>query len=179
MYHSTLVPARKSMSASLPTPGQLNEVCSFPQFANVAAVGIDLTLVSDVRDSLAHFGDRYLRRVFTAREYADSCSSADPAPHLAARFAAKEATLKALKVEGAQPEWTSMEVRRHPLGWCDEMHLTGSAARLAAHRGVDRLCVSLSHEGDAAVAVVVATRPLHHSTAPASGQVESALGQPR
>jgi holo-[acyl-carrier protein] synthase len=142
------------VTSSLESPCRTETIVSF---GNVVAVGIDLTLVPDVRDSLATFGTRYLNRVFTPREYADACSSADPAPHLAARFAAKEATIKALKVEGAQPEWTSMEVWRHPMGWCDEMRLTGSAARLAASRGVDRLFVSLSHEGDAAVAVVVAT----------------------
>jgi len=132
----------------------MDQLCSL---GNVVSVGIDLTLISDVRESIAYFGDRFLRRVFTPREYADSCSSADPAPHLAARFAAKEATIKALKVDGAQPTWTSMEVRRHRLGWCEEIRLTGRAASLAERQGIDRLLVSLSHEGDAAVAMVVAT----------------------
>ena len=119
-------------------------------------VGIDLTSVSQVRDSLRDFGDRYLHRVFTTTEIADSSVSQDLVPHLAARFAAKEATIKALHVDGAQPPWTSMEVRRHQSGWC-EMHLSGTAARLAEARGIDRLAVSLSHEGDLAIAVVVAT----------------------
>ena len=87
---------------------------------------------------------------------ADCSVSQDLAPHLAARFAAKEATIKALRVDGAQPPWTSMEVRRHQSGWC-EMHLSGKAARLAKTRGINQLAVSLSHEGDLAIAVVVAT----------------------
>ncbi len=132
-------------------------------YHNVVAVGIDLIKVRDVRDSLAEFGERYLRRLFTNRELIDCCSSADPIPRLAARFAAKEATIKALKVNGCQPVWTSMEVWRNPLGWCDEMRLSGAAARLAVERGVGRLHVSLSHEDDAAIAVVLATRA-HSST---------------
>ena len=125
---------------------------------NVVGVGIDLAKVSEVRDSIQRFGDRYLNKLFTLDEV-DYCRlSADPAPRLAARFAAKEATIKALKVEGAQPAWTSMEVRRSPLGWCDEIRLTGKARTLADERGISRLLVSLSHEDNEAVAIVVATR---------------------
>ena len=127
-----------------------------PVPANFVAAGIDLTSVSQVRQSLREFGDKYLHRVFTPTEIADCCAAHDPAPHLAARFAAKEATIKALMVEDAQPHWTSIEVRRHPSGWC-EIHLSGKAAQLAAARGIDRFAVSLSHEEDLAAAVVVAT----------------------
>lgn len=123
------------------------------------SVGVDLALVSDVRASVSTFGERYLRRIFTEQELADCYSSLDPIPRLAARFAAKEATIKALRVDGPQPNWTSMEVVRDVAGWCDEMRLRGSAADLAAKRGIGRLLVSLSHEQDAAVAVVVATKP--------------------
>jgi holo-[acyl-carrier protein] synthase len=129
--------------------------------SNVVAVGIDLAHVSDIRESIAAFGDRYLFRLFTPRELDDCNSSSDPVPRLAARFAAKEATIKALKVEGAQPPWTCMEVWRNPAGWCDEIRLAGNARRLADERGVMRLWVSVSHEDDAAVAVVVATRDIH------------------
>lgn len=123
----------------------------------MVSIGIDLMHVSDVRKSLETFGDRYLRRLFTERELSYCIADGDPAPRLAARFAAKEATIKALRVDGCQPAWTSMEVWRHPMGWC-EMHLTGSAAKLAAERGIWRISVSLSHEGDEALAFVVATK---------------------
>jgi len=127
-----------------------------PAPGNLIAVGIDLVSVPEVRQAWHTFGERYLRRVYTSTELVDCRMSADPAPRLAARFAAKEATIKALMVEGAQPPWTSMEVWRHPLGWC-EMRLTGHAARIAEERGIGRLAVSLSHEGNLAAAVVVAT----------------------
>jgi holo-[acyl-carrier protein] synthase len=145
-------------------------------YHNVVAIGIDLIKVRDVRDSLAEFGERYLRRLFTNREQIDCCSSADPIPRLAARYAAKEATIKALKVNGCQPVWTSMEVWRNPLGWCDEMRLSGAAARLAVERGVGRLHVSLSHEDDAAIAVVLATRA--HSSTLLTGQPHSGAREP-
>ena len=76
------------------------------------------------------------------------------AASLAARFAAKEATIKVLRPEGHQPDWRSVEVRRDPNGWCT-LALTGHAAALAEQAGIADLAVSLTHEGDVAAAVVV------------------------
>jgi holo-[acyl-carrier protein] synthase len=119
-------------------------------------VGVDLAVIDDVADSVERFGARYLRRLFTEHELA--CCQGEPetvAAGLAARFAAKEATLKVLRPVGAQPEWTSIEVRRDPGGWC-RLHLTRSAAELAERQGITDLAVSLSHEGGIAAAVVLA-----------------------
>jgi len=119
-------------------------------------VGADLVRVHDVAESLARFGDRYLRRVFTDHEVA--CCRGEPsvaAAGLAARFAAKEATIKVLRPAGPRPDWRSIEVRRDPEGWCD-MRLTGEAARLADTAGMGSVAVSLSHEAGMAAAVVVA-----------------------
>ena len=116
-------------------------------------VGADLASVADVSASIDHFGDRYLRRLFTDHELA-SCEGR-PAS-LAARFAAKEATIKVLRPVDANPEWRSIEVRRAPSGACD-LHLSGTAARMAAEQGIDELAISLTHEGGIAAAVVVAT----------------------
>ena len=119
-------------------------------------VGADLVAVDQVSDSIASFGDRYLRRIYTEQEIA-SCTGAPPVTSagLAARFAAKEATLKVLRPDGHRPEWRSMEVLRHPGGWCS-MSLSGHAAELAARAGIDELAVSLTHEEGMAAAVVVA-----------------------
>jgi acyl carrier protein len=76
---------------------------------------------------------------------------------LAARFAAKEATIKALAPADGAPPWRSIEVRRHPGGRCSLL-LHGEAGRLAWASGLDHWAVSLSHEGAVAVAVVVASR---------------------
>ncbi len=122
----------------------------------VVAVGIDLVEVSDVRKSIDHFGDQYLQRLFTPLERAQCAESSEPAPRFAARFAAKEATIKALAIEDPIPPWTSMEVRRLACGSC-ALSLTGTAARIAREKGIDELFVSLSHEGGMAIAIVVAT----------------------
>jgi holo-[acyl-carrier protein] synthase len=119
-------------------------------------VGTDLCSVEDVAESVATFGDRYLQRIFTDDEL-EYCGR-DPArsaERLAARFAAKEATVKVLRPVDARPEWRSIEVHRDPAGWC-ELLLSGRAAALAREAGITSLAVSLSHEGGLANAVVVA-----------------------
>lgn len=119
-------------------------------------VGVDVTEIAEVAASLAHFGDRYRRRLFTEHEL-ESCPEPPElaAPGLAARFAAKEAALKVLRPTGARPSWRSIEVRRHAGGWCD-LRLHGEAARLARDQGIHDLAVSLTHEAGIAAAVVVA-----------------------
>jgi len=119
-------------------------------------VGTDLVPVAHVAESVARFGDRYVGRVYTAHEV--SCCQGTPAvvaAGLAARFAAKEATIKVLRPVDHQPDWRSIEVRRDPSGWC-ALHLTGGAARMAREQGISNLAVSLTHEGAMAAAVVVA-----------------------
>jgi len=113
-------------------------------------------MVGQVADSIACFGDRYLRRIYTEHEI-DSCGGPPTVTSagLAARFAAKEATLKVLRPLGHRPEWRSMEVRRHDGGWCS-MSLSGHAAELATRAGLSELAVSLTHEEGIAGAVVVA-----------------------
>jgi holo-[acyl-carrier protein] synthase len=119
-------------------------------------VGVDLVTAGDVAASVARFGDRYLRRVFTEHELSSCAGDPDRvAEGLAARFAAKEATLKVLGLDGAQPGWRSIEVFRTPRGWC-ELRLQGPAARLADEEGIGQLAVSLSHDRGVAMAVVVA-----------------------
>lgn len=119
--------------------------------------GIDLVTVQSVRDALAAHGERYLGRVFTPREVADSSPAGRlDAERLAARFAAKEAALKTLRP--ARDEGvvlTDIEVRRHEAGWV-ELGLSGRAAKLAEEAGIVELSVSLSHEGGIASAVVIA-----------------------
>jgi holo-[acyl-carrier protein] synthase len=119
-------------------------------------VGADVMAIHQVAESVDYFGARYLERVYTKHELC-SCvgSPAARAASLAARFAAKEATIKVLRPTRHQPDWRSVEVRRHAQGWCT-MALTGHAAVLADQAGIAELAVSLTHEGDIAAAVVVA-----------------------
>lgn len=116
-------------------------------------VGCDLQSVSDVAESIAAFGDRYLERVFTAAERA---ACAGDAERLAARYAAKEAVYKALRVPAriAVP-WTTIEVHTDSVG-APTVTLTGPAADFALANDIVRIELSLSHEGGFALAFAVA-----------------------
>ena len=117
------------------------------------SAGIDLVNVRRVAESLAQFGDRFLRRVFTEAEIA--YATAAPAltvERLAARFAAKEATLKALGTGLSMGvNWRELEVRRER-GQAPTMVLTGRAKAIARAKGASRVLLSLSHDGDYAMA---------------------------
>jgi holo-[acyl-carrier protein] synthase len=109
-----------------------------------------------VAEAVAEHGERYLRRTYTEREIAD-CGGVDApdALRLAARFAAKEAALKALRAGDAAVPWPSVEVVRGP-GGAPELRLHGAAAALAREAGIGDLAVSLTHEHEYASAVVAA-----------------------
>jgi holo-[acyl-carrier protein] synthase len=82
-------------------------------------VGTDLVQVSEVSKAMERFGERYLRRLFTEAELSYCLESAEVAPsRLAARFAAKEAALKVLRLTDQSFSWRSIEVARNPGGWC-------------------------------------------------------------
>jgi holo-[acyl-carrier protein] synthase len=119
-------------------------------------VGVDLVSVREVARSLERFGDRYVRRIFTTCEaaYCRAAAGRAAATRFAVRFAAKEATLKALHPETPWADWRAIEVRRHASGRC-EIVLHGEAAALARRQGVETLALSMSHDGSRAAAVVV------------------------
>jgi holo-[acyl-carrier protein] synthase len=122
-------------------------------------VGIDLVAVDSVAASLAgEHSAHYLERIYTEREV-DDCrvpsGEIDPA-RLAARFAAKEAAIKALPGGGDEVRLTTIEVRRADNGEV-RLQLSGRAAELATGAGVEDLAVSLTHEAGFAAAVVVAS----------------------
>ncbi len=119
------------------------------------AVGVDFVDIAGVVRSVQRFGDRYLHRVFTEHEIA-SCQGPLPvaAASLAARFAAKEATLKLLGRTRGRPDWRSIEVVRLPTGVC-RLRLRGAAARLALEQGLGPFALSMTYEAGMAAAVVV------------------------
>jgi len=115
-------------------------------------VGCDVVPINDVKDSLATFGDRYLRKVFTASEIND-CQGHDRVQRLAARFAAKEAVIKAF----AEPDWPfplcEIEVTRD--GPLPLLRLSGTLAERAKQQGWLSLSLSLSHADCHAMAAVL------------------------
>ena len=121
----------------------------------VTRVGVDLVRVSRIAESLQHFGARFLRRIFTDDEVAYATASPpQTAERLAARFAAKEATIKALGLVDRGVAWRDIEVRRAATGGCT-MALHGAAGAAAAALGAGAFAVSLTHEGEYAAAIVV------------------------
>jgi holo-[acyl-carrier protein] synthase len=129
-------------------------------------VGIDLVQVSTVRDAIAAHGDHYLERVYTARELEDCRTGGVVDPQrLAARFAAKEAAMKALRVADEAVPLPTIEVVRGRTGYA-ELELHGPAGELARAQGITSLAVSLTHEDEYASAVVAA------ELAPAPAQAE-------
>lgn len=113
-------------------------------------VGIDLVDIGDVRHSLIVSGERYLNRVFTPGEIRD-CGG-DPA-RLAERFAAKEATMKALGQGIDGFDWRSIEVVGSAGRPAIRMH--GQVAQIARTRALGRPQLSVTRAGDHAAAVVV------------------------
>jgi holo-[acyl-carrier protein] synthase len=119
-------------------------------------VGLDLVSVETIADSLRTHGTRYLERVYSSAEVADCRRGGEVDPQrLAARFAAKEATFKVLRVGDEAVAWTDVEVVRHRSGWVSLL-LSGRAGTLAEAAGISELALSLSHEQGCAAAVVVA-----------------------
>jgi holo-[acyl-carrier protein] synthase len=119
-------------------------------------VGIDLVSVDDIAEALRRHGSSYLERLYTEAELSDCQGPQGPdVQRLAARFAAKEATLKVLRPAGESIPWHTIEVRRDASGWV-ELALSGSAADVAYHAGVVELSLSLTHEAGLACAVVIA-----------------------
>jgi holo-[acyl-carrier protein] synthase len=121
----------------------------------ILGVGTDLARIGRFRDFVQQGKTALVDRLFTAEVKAYALERRDPAPHLAARFAAKEAFLKALGLglrEGIT--WHDMSVVRDNLGK-PSLVLTGAAARICRMRGVGSVHLSYSHDGDYAQAVVI------------------------
>jgi len=116
----------------------------------LSSIGIDIIEIGRIRDALRR-RPGLTARLFTTDERAYCDRKSDPAPHYAARFAAKEATAKAL---GRWLRWQDVEVKRDPSGR-PSIALSGEAAQLAQISQGGRLLVSLSHSRDYAVACVV------------------------
>ena len=118
----------------------------------VKGIGVDLAQISRLRRVVERWSDRFLRRVFTQAEIAYCRQRRDPIPHLAARFAAKEATLKALGTGLSMGvKWRELEVRRER-GQAPTMVLTGRSEAIARAKGASRVLLSLTHDGDYAMA---------------------------
>jgi holo-[acyl-carrier protein] synthase len=121
----------------------------------IVGVGTDITEVARIRDMVERHGDRFLKRVFTDEELCYAMDRARREEHLAVRFAAKEAVLKAIKTGvGPGTSLHEVEVLRGDKGE-PEIRLHGRTAQVAAARGVRRVHLSLSHTESYGLAFVV------------------------
>lgn len=124
--------------------------------AHRVRTGLDVVQIERIHESIGRFGARFMQRLFCDDEITYALSGEGlAAERLAARFAAKEAAIKAFDLSEAGVAWRDIEVRRLPGGAC-ELALRGKAAARAAELGVCDIALSLSHDGDYAAAVVTA-----------------------
>jgi holo-[acyl-carrier protein] synthase len=121
---------------------------------NIIGLGIDATDIPRVEDVFKRYGDRFLRRVFTEEEIAYCTRRRNPVPHLAGRFAAKEACMKALGTGHSRGVlWKDIEVVRR--GGPPQLRLHGGAARRAAEMDVRRSLLTITHSDALAMAQVM------------------------
>lgn len=128
------------------------------QGSATVGTGTDIVSVQRVARLIEARGDVFLERWFTPGEIAYCTAKARPSLHFAARFAAKEAVVKALRTGGDGPvPWRSIEIDHDEHG-APVVRLLERMAVVAARGGVGRVQVSLSHCDEYAVAVAVADR---------------------
>jgi holo-[acyl-carrier protein] synthase len=121
----------------------------------IVGTGIDIAEVPRIAESIARFGERFLHRIFTQTEMEYCDSKANRTERYAARFAAKEAAMKALGTgwnHGVR--WRDVEVVRQP-GGRPTLKFHGRAAEFATKLGAARVALSLSHTAEHAIAHVI------------------------
>ncbi len=121
----------------------------------IVGIGVDLVEIERLRKAIERHGERARRRFFTERELAECDSRGNTTECLAGRFAAKEATFKALGTgKGPGLRWTDLEVIRDDSG-PPRLSFSGAALECAEGLGMERSWVSITHEAGLACAFVV------------------------
>jgi len=121
----------------------------------IVGTGIDIAEVPRVAEAIERYGQRFLQRIFTEGEIRYCESKANRVERYAARFAAKEAGMKALGTgwnHGVR--WRDIEVRRQP-GGRPTLEFHGKAGEFASNMGVTNIALSLTHTAEEAVAQVI------------------------
>lgn len=129
-------------------------------------LGFDLVEIARVAESMECFGAAFEQRLFTPRELAYAHGGAGvAAQRLAARFAAKEAVIKALALAEAGVDWRDIEVERSASGACS-LRLHGAVREAARTQDICPISLSLSHDGEYAGAAVLFSCTSPSSTHP-------------
>jgi holo-[acyl-carrier protein] synthase len=120
----------------------------------IIGIGLDATDLPRISKMVQRYGDRFLKRVFTDGEIAYCTRRRDPIPHLAGRFAVKEAAMKALGTGHSRGVmWKDIEVLRS--GGPPQLRFHGGAARRAEAMHVRRSLITITHAQTIAVAQVL------------------------
>ena len=121
----------------------------------IVGTGIDIAEVPRIAASIARFGDRFIRRIFTEGEILYCDKKANRAERYAARFAAKEAAMKAIGTGWNHGvTWRDVEVSRMP-GGRPTIIFHGRAAEFALKLGAKHVALSLTHTAENAIAQVI------------------------
>ena len=121
----------------------------------ILGTGIDICEVARIGESITRFGHRFLARVFTKDEIRYCQSKKNSVERFAARFAAKEAAMKALGTGASRGvTWTSIEVGHAP-GGRPIIRLHGAAAQIAEQARVRHISLSVTHTESQALAMVI------------------------
>jgi holo-[acyl-carrier protein] synthase len=121
----------------------------------IVGTGVDIAEVPRIRASVERFGDRFVRRVFTDREIAYVSRKANKYERFAARFAAKEAGMKAIGTGWRRGvRWRDFEVVNLPSGR-PTLLLHGKAKEFAELLGAKNIALSITHTKEQALAYVV------------------------
>jgi holo-[acyl-carrier protein] synthase len=114
------------------------------------AIGVDIIEISRIERVISRWQDSFLKRIYTGEEL-ESCSNASS---LAARFAAKEAVMKALGIGARGVNWRDIEILTNGDG-APLIRLHGRARERSKEIGIAEFCVTMSHSREYAVAFVV------------------------
>jgi holo-[acyl-carrier protein] synthase len=121
----------------------------------ILGMGIDLVEIKRMGTALRRWGGPFRKRLFTDREWRECAQRQRQEECLAGKFAAKEALFKALSTGVSQGiGWRQVEVVHSP-GGAPMIEVTGKARDLLLSLGMQRIWVSLSHDGGFSIAVVV------------------------
>lgn len=121
----------------------------------IAGTGVDIVEVFRMRDAISKWGDNFLKKIFTDTEIKYSDSKRFSSQHYAARFAAKEAVIKAFGQPRKFPiKWTEIEVLNDDEGK-PLIKFHDDALKLKKRKAIDSVIVSMSHSKNYAIANVI------------------------
>lgn len=121
----------------------------------IIGIGTDLVKIERLNSSLEKLGDKFAKRILSPQEFSEYSESSFPVNYIAKRFAAKEATGKALGTGiGQGVSWQHIVIEHDDIG-APLLKLHGRAAELAGLKGVKSTHISITDEKDYAIAFVV------------------------